>query len=372
MGARAGARARNGFPARGDDARYTLSVSFMEAALGAKRRITLPDGKSLDVAIPAGHQSGQVLRLRGQGQPGVAGGPPGDALIEVTVTPHRFFRREGDDIHLDLPVSLSEAVLGARVEVPTLTGKVALAIPPHSGPGTRLRLRGRGLNGGHQYVTLSVALPTEPEPARWRNSSAAGPPTTRRTRAGTWSRDRPRTDPAHQPRPRRPARPLRRHRPARAWLVAGAVVQTVWNHRFALPPTNGIADIDIVYFDPDLSEDTEAAHQSRLRATFPNLTARLDVKNQARVHQWYEAKFGKPLAPDRSVPEAIATYPTTATATGVRMQGGRMELCAPFGTDDLLAAIVRPNKVLVTQEANEAKAARWRRLWPGLTILPWE
>lgn len=156
-----------------------------------------------------------------------------------------------------------------------------------------------------------------------------------------------------------------------AWLVAGALVQTVWNHRFALPPTHGIADIDLVYFDPDLSEETEAAHQARLRALFPLLTARLDLKNQARVHQWYAAKFGKPLAPYRSVPDAIATYPTTATALGVRMHQGRMELCAPFGTHDLLGGTVRPNKVLVTREVYEKKAARWRRLWPELAILAW-
>ena len=162
MGAHAGARARQGYAARGEDARYTLAVTFMEAALGTRRRITLPDGKALDVTIPAGHKDGQILRLRGQGHPGK---PPGDALIEVAVTPHRFFRREGDDIHLELPVTLQEAILGAKIEVPTLTGKVALAIPPRSGPGTRLRLRNRGLNGGHQYVTLQIALPTEPEPA---------------------------------------------------------------------------------------------------------------------------------------------------------------------------------------------------------------
>ncbi len=165
MGAHAGARSRQGFATRGEDARYTLAVTFMDAALGTKRRITLPDGKSLDVAIPPGHQSGQVLRLRGQGHPGRGGAQAGDALIEVSVTPHKFFRRDGDDIHMDLPVTLQEAILGAKVEVPTLTGTVALAIPPRSGPGTRLRLRNRGLNGGHQYVTLTIALPTEPEPA---------------------------------------------------------------------------------------------------------------------------------------------------------------------------------------------------------------
>lgn len=152
-----------------------------------------------------------------------------------------------------------------------------------------------------------------------------------------------------------------------AWIVAGALAQTVWNAHFALPPTHGIADIDIVYFDPDLSEAREAAHQARLRARFPNLAARLDVKNQARVHHWYEARFARPLAPYRSVPDAIATYPTTATCLGLRPGA----ICAPYGTEDLWSAIVRPNKVLVTEAVYAQKTARWRRLWPGLEILPW-
>ncbi len=160
-----GGRRRGDLKIRGDDARYTLAVSFMDAALGIVRRITLPDGRSLDVTIPVGHRDGQALRLRGQGQPGFGGGPPGDALIEIAVAPHRFFRREGDDILLDLPVTLTEAILGARIEVPTLTGPVTLSIPARSGPGTRLRLRGRGIGAGHQFVVLNVILPQEPEPA---------------------------------------------------------------------------------------------------------------------------------------------------------------------------------------------------------------
>lgn len=153
-----------------------------------------------------------------------------------------------------------------------------------------------------------------------------------------------------------------------AWIVAGALAQTVWNHRFARPPGHGIADIDLVYFDPDLSEDTEAGHQARLRHRFPGLSARLDVKNQARVHQWYEAKFARPLAPYASTPAAIASYPTTATCIGLRPG----ELCAPFGTTDLWSGIVRPNKALVTEAVYAQKTARWRALWPGLTILPWD
>ena len=155
------------------------------------------------------------------------------------------------------------------------------------------------------------------------------------------------------------------------WIVAGCIAQTVWNHRFGLAAGHGIGDIDLVYFDPDLSETTEEAHAQRLRAQFPALTTWLDVKNQARVHQWYSDKFGRPLTPDRSTPDAIATYPTTATSVGIRRHAGQTEICAPFGLQDLFAGIVRPNKVLVTETVYAAKATRWRAVWPGLTIIPW-
>jgi len=164
-GRQGGNQGRTRRPMRGEDAKYTLTVGFMEAALGTVRRITLPDGRTLDVTIPPGHRDGQMLRLRSQGQPGFGGGPQGDALIEIGVAAHRFFRRDGDDITLDLPVTLHEAILGARIEVPTLTGPVTLTIPPRSGPGTRLRLRGRGIAGGHQFVVLAIVLPQESEPA---------------------------------------------------------------------------------------------------------------------------------------------------------------------------------------------------------------
>jgi DnaJ-class molecular chaperone len=151
------------FSAQGADAHYTLSVSFLDAALGAKRRLTLPDGQSLDVNIPAGLQHGQILRLAGKGMPGFGKGGPGDALIEVSVIPHAFFRREGRDIHIDLPVTLKEAVLGAKVETPTIKGPVQLTVPAHATSGTRLRLKGRGIAGGDQFVTLKVMLPTDEE-----------------------------------------------------------------------------------------------------------------------------------------------------------------------------------------------------------------
>jgi DnaJ-class molecular chaperone len=153
------------FTARGSDAHYTLTVSFVDAAGGTTRRITLPEGKTLDVRIPAGVRDGHVLRLKGQGMPGLGGGPAGDALVEIAVAPHPLFRRDGDDIIVELPVTIQEAVLGATLEVPTIKGRVRLTIPPGSGTGTRLRLRGRGVHQGHQFVQLHVVLPPAEEPA---------------------------------------------------------------------------------------------------------------------------------------------------------------------------------------------------------------
>jgi len=118
---------------RGQTRHYTLTVDFLEAANGAKRRLTLPDGRTLDVNIPAGLKDGQVLRLKGQGMPGRGTGKPGDALIEVDVAPHPLFRRQGNDIVLELPVTLKEAVLGAKIEVPTIKGPVTVMVPPIQG-----------------------------------------------------------------------------------------------------------------------------------------------------------------------------------------------------------------------------------------------
>jgi len=154
---------------RGQDRMYVLPVPFLMAVNGGNQRLTLPEGGTLDVKVPPGIESGQVLRLRGRGGPGMNGGPAGDALIELSVEPHRFFRREGRDIHLDLPVSLAEAVLGGKVAAPTPGGQVMLTVQPHSDSGTKLRLRGRGLPAqgdtppGDCYVTLRVVLgPADP------------------------------------------------------------------------------------------------------------------------------------------------------------------------------------------------------------------
>jgi DnaJ-class molecular chaperone len=161
-GGRAGGRAN--FTARGANRNYSLTIDFLEAVNGAKKRITLPDGASLDVTIPAGLQDGQTLRLRGKGGTGLGDGPPGDALVEIHVLPHPFFRRQGRDIHLDLPVTVAEAVLGAKVAVPTVAGPVTMTVPPHSDTGTVLRLRGRGVPAhgkqpaGDQYATLKAVI----------------------------------------------------------------------------------------------------------------------------------------------------------------------------------------------------------------------
>jgi DnaJ-class molecular chaperone len=156
------ARGGEGLKLRGGDRHYTLSVDFVEAATGARKRLSLAPDEWLDVTIPVGLDDGQVLRLRGKGGPGLGGGPSGDALIEVHVAPHAWFRRDGDDIQLELPVSLAEAVLGARVTVPTVTGPVTMTIPKGSDTGTKLRLRGKGIqkkeHEGDQYVSLKVVI----------------------------------------------------------------------------------------------------------------------------------------------------------------------------------------------------------------------
>jgi DnaJ-class molecular chaperone len=145
---------------RGRDIRFTLDIDFLDAVNGAKRRISLAEGRTLDVAIPAGVESGQVLRLKNQGAPGIQGGPAGDALVELNVRPHPFFRREGQDVHMDLNISLTEAVEGARVQAPTPGGPVTLTIPAGSNTGKVLRLKGKGVAGqGDQFVRLQVVLP---------------------------------------------------------------------------------------------------------------------------------------------------------------------------------------------------------------------
>jgi DnaJ-class molecular chaperone len=160
-GARAGGQR---FAMRGSDAQYRLEIDFLEAVNGAKKRITLPDGGTLDVAIPEGVQAGQVMRLKGKGSPGAGGAEAGDALVEILVRPHPIFKREGDDILIEVPIGFDEAVLGGKVEVPTITGNVFATVPPGSNTGKTLRLKGRGIKRkggkhGDELVKLVVMMP---------------------------------------------------------------------------------------------------------------------------------------------------------------------------------------------------------------------
>ncbi|CAO3433634.1 DnaJ-class molecular chaperone CbpA [Azospirillum endophyticum] len=150
---------------RGADRRYSLTVDFLDAINGTTQRLQLPDGKTLDVAVPPGIEDGKVLRLKGQGDPGLGGGPPGDALIEVRIIPHPFFKRVGNDLHVEVPVTLSEAVLGGPITVPTRTGPVTMTVPDGSDTGRVLRLRGKGVPAGRggraagdQYVMLKIEV----------------------------------------------------------------------------------------------------------------------------------------------------------------------------------------------------------------------
>ncbi len=151
-------------PRRGRDRNYSLDVDLMTAIKGGPQRLTLPGGGTLEVRIPAGLENGQVLRLKEKGEPGRNGGLAGDALIEVFVRPHPVFKREGNDLTLELPVSLAEVVLGAKVPVPTPGGSVTVSVPAGSNNGSRLRLRGRGVPAhggkpvGDLFVTLKLVL----------------------------------------------------------------------------------------------------------------------------------------------------------------------------------------------------------------------
>ncbi len=153
------------FSARGSDLRYALEVPFMDAAKGGTARITLPTGGMLDVKIPEGTAEGQTIRLRGKGGPGLGDGPPGDALVTLSVREHALFRREGDDILITLPITLDEAVLGGKVEAPTIDGPVKLTVPKGASSGQVLRLKGRGVKArggktrGDQRVELRIVAP---------------------------------------------------------------------------------------------------------------------------------------------------------------------------------------------------------------------
>ncbi|MHA1547362.1 MAG: DnaJ C-terminal domain-containing protein [Alphaproteobacteria bacterium] len=163
-------RSQGTFRARGQDVNYVLPVGFLDAANGATQTIKLPQGKTLQVKIPEGAEDRQMLRLKEQGMPGFGDGPAGDAFVELHVESHRFFRRKDNNIHVEVPVTLREAALGAQIEVPTIGGPVTLTVPKGSNTGTKLRLRDRGIRDrksgqkGHQLIILKVFLPAAEEP----------------------------------------------------------------------------------------------------------------------------------------------------------------------------------------------------------------
>lgn len=154
-----------GFSLRGQDMRYTLDVDFLEAVLGTRKRVTMPEGGQLDLNVPEGVVDGQILRLKGKGSPGIRGGEPGDALVEIRVRPHPRFKRDGDDILADVPITLDEAVLGGKIEVETVSGRVSLTLPKGTGSGRAFRMKGKGARNtatgayGDQIVTVRIVLP---------------------------------------------------------------------------------------------------------------------------------------------------------------------------------------------------------------------
>ncbi|MBI4693022.1 MAG: DnaJ domain-containing protein [Gammaproteobacteria bacterium] len=173
-GRRGGPFGDAGFAMRGDDLQYRLAVTLEEAYHGATRQITLqtmvpdvhgqfrPEVRTLKVTVPAGVMQGQKIRLKGQGNPGIGGGPQGDLYLHVELEPHRLYSIEGRDVTLVLPLAPWEAVLGTSVEVPTLDGRVKMTVPPNARAGQKLRLKGRGLPGhpaGDQYVVLQLVMP---------------------------------------------------------------------------------------------------------------------------------------------------------------------------------------------------------------------
>ncbi len=155
------------FHAPGHNLNYSLQISFLDAVFGASQKLTLPDGNRIEVKIPAGITTGQTIRLRGKGAPGYGEGPPGDALVTISVADHPVFDRQGDDIHITLPITIDEAVLGGKVPAPTIDGGVNVTVPAGTSSGKTLRLRGKGVKKrgsserGDQLIELTVALPDQ-------------------------------------------------------------------------------------------------------------------------------------------------------------------------------------------------------------------
>ena len=148
-------------PQKGADIRYSLTISLPDAVAGSVKQILMSNGRQLKITIPEGTKDGATLRLRGKGSPGVNGGPAGDAKIKITVRSHKYLRRDGDNLRMDLPITLQEAVLGGKVTVPTPKGNISLNIKPGSSSGKTLRLKGKGIKNGDLLLRLMIVLPEE-------------------------------------------------------------------------------------------------------------------------------------------------------------------------------------------------------------------
>ena len=157
-------------PQRGQDTTYDVDVEFLDAIKGTSRRITLDWDKTLEVKIPPGVRDGQQIRLKSQGAAGKNGGARGDAFVKINVLPHPYFSRKGNDIYLDVPISVREALFGAKIKVPTVAGPVTMTVPQHANSGLVFRLKEKGVaydgdkKRGDQYVKLIVMLPSKPDP----------------------------------------------------------------------------------------------------------------------------------------------------------------------------------------------------------------
>lgn len=157
------------------------------------------------------------------------------------------------------------------------------------------------------------------------------------------------------------------------YVGAGCLVQTVWNTLTGRAADYGVKDIDLVYYDADdLSEAGEARMDARVKKIFADIPVPVDLKNQARIHQWYHGKFGIPLEPYPSLEAAIDSWPTTATSLGARLERtGEWCIYAPFGLEDLFTLTLRPNKTLINEAIYLGKTAKWRQKWPELLEIPW-
>jgi hypothetical protein len=156
------------------------------------------------------------------------------------------------------------------------------------------------------------------------------------------------------------------------WLAAGALFQTVWNCLTDQAPTTGIRDYDLNYFDDsDTGWDAEDDAIRRAAFVFADLPEQIEVRNEARVHLWYESKFGVSCPPFTSTSAAVASFPSTSSCFGVRPGDGRLEIYAPFGFTDLFELRARPNPLLAPRAVYETKTSRWREQWPQLQVLPW-